>query len=120
MSNCKKIRKSNEYLVVGIDVTKDKHHAFMETTTEKSLLKKGILENNIDGYSRRLKIADAIKVQNGLSKIVYGLEPTGNYHKPLERHLIRCDSNVVLVTSQAVKDVYTMQNHLISDRANIF
>jgi len=41
-----------------------------------------------------LKTADAIKVQNGLSKIVYGIEPTGNYHKPLARHLIRCNGDV--------------------------
>ncbi len=28
----KEIHKSNEYLIVGIDVAKDKHHAFMGTT----------------------------------------------------------------------------------------
>jgi transposase len=97
------IRKSNEYVIVGIDVAKEKHHAFMGTATGKSLLRKLIFENNIDGISRLLKTVEAIKVQNGLSKIVYGLEPTGNYHKPLAAHLIRCDCNVVLVTGQAVK-----------------
>ena len=100
----KEVRSSNEYLVVGIDVAKDKHHAFMGTATGKSLFRKLIFENNIEGFSRLLKTADEIKVQNGLSKIVYGLEPTGNYHKPLARHLIRCDCNVVLVTGQAVKN----------------
>lgn len=100
----KEIRKSNEYLIVGIDVAKDKHHAFMGTTTGKSLLRKLIFENNIDGFSRLLKTVEAIRSQNGLSKIVYGLEPTGNYHKPLAMHLIRCDCNVVLVTGQAVKN----------------
>jgi transposase len=98
------IRKSNEYLIVGIDVAKDKHHAFMGTATGKSLLRKLIFENNIDGFSRPLKTAEAIRSQNGLSKIVYGIEPTGNYHKPLSRHLIRCDCHVVLVTGQAVKN----------------
>jgi transposase len=100
----KEIRKSNEYLIVGIDVAKDKHHAFMGTATGKSLLRKLIFENNIDGFSRLLKTADAIKVQNGLSKIVYGIEPTGNYHKPLARHLVRCACNLVMVTGQAVKN----------------
>jgi transposase len=99
----KEIHKSNEYLIVGIDVAKDKHHAFMGTTTGKSLLRKLIFENNIDSFSRLLKTVDEIKVQNGLPKIVYGLEPTGNYHKPLATHLIRCDCNVVQVTGQAVK-----------------
>jgi len=32
------------------------------------------------------------------------LEPTGNYHKPLARHLIRCARDVVLVAGQAVKN----------------
>jgi len=100
----KEITGSDEYLVVGVDVAKEKHHAFMGTAIGKSLLRKLIFENNIDGFSRLLKTADAIKSQNGLSKIVYGVEPTGNYHKPLARHLIRCDCNVVLVTGMAVKN----------------
>ncbi len=98
----KEITGSDQYLVVGIDVGKDTHHGFMGSATGKSLFRKLIFKNNLDGFSRLLKTADEIKVQNGLSKIVYGLEPTGNYHKPLARHLIRCDSNVVLVSGEAV------------------
>jgi transposase len=100
----KEIHRSDEYLVVGIDVAKDKHYAFMGTAAGKSLLRRLIFENNIEGFARLLTTADEIKSQNVLSKIVYGLEPTGNYHKPLARHLIRCDCNVVLVTGQAVKN----------------
>ena len=100
----KEIHRSDEYLVVGIDVAKDKHYAFMGTAAGKSLLRRLIFENNIEGFARLVTTADEIKSQNVLSKIVYGLEPTGNYHKPLARHLIRCDCNVVLVTGQAVKN----------------
>ena len=99
----KEVRSSNEYLVIGIDVAKDKHHAFMGTATGKSLFRKLIFENDINGFSRLLKTADEIKWQNNLSKIVYGLESTGNYHKPLASYLIRCGSNVVLVSGEAVK-----------------
>jgi transposase len=99
----KEITGSDKYLVVGIDVAKEKHHAFMGSATGKSLFRKLIFENNLDGFSRLLKTAEAIKVQNGLSKILYGLEPTGNYHKPLAKHLIRCGCNVVLVSGVAVK-----------------
>ena len=84
----KEITGSDQYLIVGIDVGKDKHHAFMGSATGKSLFRKLIFENNLDGFSRLLKTADAIKSQNGFSKFVYGLVPTGNYHKPLARHLI--------------------------------
>jgi len=120
----KEIRGSDEYLVIGIDVAKDKHHAFMGTTTGKSLLRKLIFENNIEGFARLLAIADEIKSQNSLSKIVYGIEPTGNYHKALVRHLIRCDRNVVLVTGQAVKNNRGLLNgrwdkNDIKDSANI-
>jgi transposase len=100
----KEITGSDQHLVVGIDVAKEKHHAFMGTAIGKSLFRKLIFENNTDGFSRLLKTAEEIKSQNDLSKIVYGLEPTGNYHKPLARHLVRCDCNVVLVTGQAVKN----------------
>ena len=94
---------SDRYLVVGIDVSKDKHHAFMGTATGISLYRKLIFENNLDGFSRLINTVEQIKVQNGLLKVVFGLEPTGNYHKPLARHLIRCERSVVLVTGQAVK-----------------
>ena len=99
----REVRGSHEHLIVGIDVAKDKHHGFMGTATGKSLLRKLIFENNIDGFSKLLTHVEAVRVRNGLSKIVFGLEPTGNYHKPLGRHLIRCGHNVVLVTGSAVK-----------------
>ena len=95
---------SDAYLVVGIDVAKQKHYAFMGTATGHTLQRKLIFENNIEGFSRLLKVADQIKTQNGLCKVVYGLEPTGNYYKPLGRHLIRCGGNVVMVSGQAVKN----------------
>jgi len=99
----KKIRGSEDHMIVGIDVAKDKHYAFFGTATGKTLLKRLIFENNMDGYSSLLARTEAIRVQNCLSKIVFGLEPTGNYHKPLAIHLIKYDHNVVLVSGVAVK-----------------
>lgn len=99
----KEVTGSDQYLIVGIDVAKDKHHAFMGTANGKVLFKKLIFENNLKGYCRLQETAEAIKIQNGFSKLVYGLEPTSNYHKPLARHLIRCGRNVVMVTGQAIK-----------------
>ena len=92
----KQITGSDEYLVVGIDVAKEKHYAFMGTAKGKSLYRKLVFENDLDGFSRLLKTAEAVRGKNGLSRVVYGMEPTGNYHKPLARHLIRCDCNVGL------------------------
>ena len=98
------ITGSDQYLVVGIDVAKDKHHAFMGTATGKTLLKKLVFENDIDGFRKLLQRCEAARVQNGLAKIVFGLEPTGNYHKPLANHLIANGYHVVLTTGKAVKD----------------
>jgi len=97
------IRGSEEYLIVGIDISKDKHHAFFGTANGKALLRRLIFDNNLEGFSKLRSRADAIKAQNGLSKIVFGLEPTSNYHKPLGMHLIRCDREVVMVSGVAVK-----------------
>ena len=36
----KEIRGSKEYLIVGIDVAKEKHHAFFGTATGKTLLRR--------------------------------------------------------------------------------
>ena len=100
----KEITGSDQYMVVGIDVGKDKHHAFVGTARGICLFKKMVFENNLEGLDRLLATVNQLKTQNSLEKIVYGLEPTGNYHKPLSRYLIRCGCNVVLVTGQAVKN----------------
>jgi len=97
------IRGSDDYLVVGIDVAKDKHHAFMGSATGKSLLRRLIFENNLEGFRKLLERSEAIGIQNALSKVVFGMEPTANYHKPLGAHLIGCGCHVVLVTGKAVK-----------------
>ncbi len=98
------ICRSDQYLVVGIDVAKDKHHAFMGSATGKSLLRRLIFENNLAGFRKLQQRSEQIRIQNALNKVVFGMEPTGNYHKPLGAYLIRCGCHVVLVTGKAVKN----------------
>jgi len=45
---------------------------------------------------------EAAKVQNNLSQVVFGMEPTANYHKPLGEYLITRGHEVVLVSGNAV------------------
>ena len=97
------IRGSDQHMIVGIDVAKDKHHAFVGTATGKTLLRRLIFENTIEGFNRFLTHVDAIGDQNALDETIFGLEPTGNYHKPLGSHLIRCNKNIVLVSGVMVK-----------------
>jgi transposase len=99
----KGIRGSKEHLIVGIDVAKDKHKAFFGTATGKTLLKRLVFENTSEGFERLLIQKEAIKVQHGLTKTVFGLEPTANNHKPLGEFLIKGAHQVVLVSGVAVK-----------------
>ena len=100
----KEIRGSAEYLLVGIDVAKDKHYAFFGTATGKTLFRRLVFENNLEGFRKLLAQAEAMKVQGGLKKVVFGMEPTANYHKPLGEHLIRCGRQVVLVSGVAAHE----------------
>ena len=99
----KEIRGSNEHLIVGIDVAKDNHHAFFGTARGETLLKRLVFNNNFQGYEKLYTYVEATKVKNNLNKVVFGLEPTANYHKPLGEHLIKCGFDVVLVAGTAVK-----------------
>ncbi len=85
-------------------MAKDKNYAFYGTASGKTLLKRLIFENNIEGFEKLIIQEDALKISHGLKKVIYGLEPTSNYHKPLGEHLIRCGCNVVLVAGIAVKN----------------
>ena len=96
------IRGSEEYLIVGIDVAKERHHAFFGTATGKTLHKRLVFENSKEGFERLLVQAEALKAQHGLGKMVFGMEPTANYHKPLGEHLIRRGDQTVLVSGVAV------------------
>ena len=98
----KEIRSSNEYLIVGIDVAKNKHHAFFGTATGKTLFKRLVFENDFEGFEKLHAHMEALTVQHCLEKVVFGLEPTANYHKPLAEYLIRCGHTVVLVSGVAV------------------
>jgi len=99
----KEIRGSSEYLVVGIDVAKEKHHVFFGTATGKSLLRRLIFENSREGFETLLHRSGAIMSQEGLDKVVFGVEPTADYHKPLAEYLIGNGLSVVLVSNGAAK-----------------
>lgn len=97
------IRGSKEHLIVGIDIAKDKHHAFFGTATGKVLLKKLVFQNTQEGITRLIEYAEALKIRHNLTEVVFGFEPTGNYHKPLGDHLVKCGSLVVLVSGSSAK-----------------
>jgi len=98
----KEIRHSEDYLIVGMDIAKDRHYAFFGTARGQTLLKRIVFGNDHDGFRRLLDQAEALRVQHGLKKVVYGMEPTANYHKPLGEYLIKLGKTVVLVSGVTV------------------
>ena len=120
----KEIRGSEKHLIVGIDVAKDKHNAFFGTATGVTLLKRLVFENNADGFEKLLTFMEANKVKYGFDKVVFGFEPTANYHKPLGGYLVERYFCVVLVSGKAVKNNREMMDgrwdkNDIKDPANI-
>ena len=67
----KEIRGSQDYLIVGIDVAKDKHHAFFGTATGQSILRRLIFDNNASGFSTLVERADQFMRQFKLKRVVY-------------------------------------------------
>jgi transposase len=68
----KEVRHSEEYLIVGVDIAKDRHHAFFGTATGKTLLRRLVFSNDHEGFRKLLDQAEALRVRHGLKKVVYG------------------------------------------------
>jgi len=98
----KEIRGSKSHLIVGIDIAKEKHHAFFGTATGETLLRHLVFENTMEGFEKLLTFTESIKVKHALNREVFGMEPTANYHKPLGEYLIEKGLEVVLVSGSAV------------------
>jgi transposase len=98
------VRGSDHHLIIGIDVAKDRHHAFFGTATGKSLLRRLIFDNNRAGFESLTDRARQLMATHSCSHAVYGLEPTGNYHKPLASWLLEHGHMLVLVTNKAIAD----------------
>jgi hypothetical protein len=97
------VRGSTEHLIIGIDIAKEKHHAFVGTATGKTLLRKLIFENTREGFEKLSAYVDAVKTGHTLPKAIFGLEPTGDYHKPLAEYLVRQGHTLVLEAGASVR-----------------
>jgi hypothetical protein len=98
-----RIRGSSEELVVGLDIGKRKHHAFFGNGNGKTVLKGLIVENSAEGFGQLLSRVDFYLQRDGFKAVVFGLEPTSVYHKPLAEHLIGRGHLVVYATNEAIK-----------------
>jgi transposase len=90
-------------MLVGIDIAKEQHRAFLGTPNGKTIYRGLIFDNNRKGFETLEHNTRELMEQSKLSKVVYGIEPTSRYHKPLAEYLIRRGENVVYVSNVAVK-----------------
>jgi transposase len=120
----KRIRGSTVDLVVGLDIGKRKHHAFFGDANGKTILKGLIVENSAAGFHHLMSQVDFYLQRDGFKAVVFGLEPTSVYHKPLSEHLIEQGHLVVYATNEAIKKNRSLidgrwDKHDTKDSANV-
>jgi transposase len=119
-----RIRGSSEELVVGLDIGKRKHHAFFGNGNGKTVLKGLIVENSAEGFGQLLSKVSFCMQRDGFRRVVFGLEPTSVYHKPLAEHLMGQGHLVVYATNEAIKKNRSLidgrwDKHDTKDSANV-
>lgn len=97
------IKGSKKYLIVGIDIAKSKHHASLVSAKGQRLRKGLIVENTASGFEHLLSMVQFYMSRDGFEDVVFGLEPTSVYHKPLAEFLIQQGYLVVYVSNEAIK-----------------
>jgi transposase len=97
------VNASTSTLIVGIDIGKDTHHAFLGTPAGRTIHRRLIFENSIHGFDRLLFLIKRYVSDEKLAEVVIGVEPTSVYHKPLAEYLIGLGYFVVYVTNTAIK-----------------
>jgi len=118
------IRGSAKYLVAGIDIAKEHHHAFFGRSDGRTLLRNIVFDNTKEGFEKLVSHAEIIKKRYMLETVVFGMEPTADYHKPLAGYLIQRGYLTVLVAGTAVKKNRELldgrwDKHDTKDAANI-
>ena len=97
------IRGSERCLIVGLDIGKSIHLAFLGTAMGQTV-KRGLrVQNSPSGFEHLLTTVQFYMDRDEFKDVVFGLEPTGVYHKPLAEFLITHGHLVVYVTNQAIK-----------------
>lgn len=99
----KKLAQSDTaLLLVGIDVGKHRHTACLRVRDQR-LVKNFSFANSRAGFEGlREKVAE-LKQKKGVITVLYGLESTGNYQKPLAYFLQQAGEHVVQVSTLAVR-----------------
>jgi len=103
-SQTKKLMKIDPgTLVVGVDIAKKVHWARFVDYRGIEFGKAHKFNNTINGFKSIVEKAENIKRAAKLSKVIIGMEPTGNYWKPFANFLIANGIEVVTVGTYQTK-----------------
>ncbi|MDK2920171.1 MAG: hypothetical protein PWQ37_2904 [Candidatus Petromonas sp.] len=81
------LRITTTTLIVGIDVAKKDHWCRITDCRGIDLIKPFKINNNINGFEGLISKIVKCKEQNGLDKVIAGMEPSGHYWKALGWYL---------------------------------
>jgi transposase len=84
-------------LIVGVDIAKNTHWARFTDYRGIPLGKACKVLNNKEGFENILTTIKGVCKQNGLHKVILGLEPTGHYWKPLAYYLTEYEIKIKVV-----------------------
>jgi transposase len=104
------IRANPDYLIVGVDAAKLRHHARFMLGSGRIVSKDFSFDNTLKGFEEFLGRIEMFKEKTDSLKVVCGLESTGNYERPLADFLCRNNLHVVMVSTLAVS-----KNRLMMD-----
>ena len=97
----RQVRGNPDFLIVGIDIAKDRHHAFFGDANGHTVLKGLPFQNNLKGFQKLITHTEEKKTRLHFKQVVFGLEPTATYHKALGEYLIREGYTLVMVGAGA-------------------
>jgi len=98
------VTKNKDYLLIGLDASKKSSVSCFYNIEKDTLIRKYCVNHSLEDFQRfTCKIEQIMKINN-FQNAVIGVEPTGNYHKPLSEYLKNKGYFVTYVSSVAAKN----------------
>ncbi|WP_026906195.1 IS110 family transposase [Paucisalibacillus globulus] len=94
---------TEETLIVGVDIAKERHVARAQDNRGIQFGKAIYFENNFEGFQRFMLWMDELSTEHYKSNRTIGMEPTGHYWLPLAYWLKEKHQRVVVVNPAHVK-----------------
>ncbi len=98
------ITKNRKYLLVGVDAGKNSSIACFYNIEKDVVLRKYSVNHKMEDFQKFFYTIKQTMEINNFKNVIVGVEPTGNYHKPLCEYLKNKGCFVVYVSTVAAKN----------------